>query len=328
MRRREFITLLGGAAATWSVAVRAQQAERMPVIGFLSVRSAADAAQVLAAFRIGLKESGFVEGQNVAIEFRWADGRYERLPALATDLVHRQVSVIAATGGEHSALAAKAATATIPIIFALGSDPVRLGLVASDSRPGGNATGVNILTPSLEPKRLGLLHELLPTVVTLGVLLDPNFPPVVGQLPEMQNAARAVGVQLRVLRATTDREIETAFATVVQERIAALAVAASPFFDTRRDKIIALAALHAVPAMYQFREYAVAGGLISYGIDLPDAYRRVGNYTGRVLKGEKPAELPVMLPTKFDLVINLKTAKALGLKIPSGVLSIADEAIE
>jgi putative ABC transport system substrate-binding protein len=299
----------------------------MPVIGFLGVRSPDDTV-TLAAFRRGLNEGGFVEGQNVMVEYRWAIGQYDRLPAQAAELVQKPVSVLVSAGGEPAALAAKAATSTIPIVFTIGDDPVKLGLVASYNRPGGNLTGINIFTTTLEAKRLGLLHELVPQAATIGVLLNANFPAAERQLRDVQEAARAIGLQIHALRANIDREIEVAFATVASQRIAALAVAASPFFTTRRDKVVALAARHAVPTMYTAREYAVDGGLMSYGIDVPDVYRQIGLYAARILKGEKPADLPVMQPTKFELVINLKTAKALGLQIPDKLLALADEVIE
>ena len=325
MKRREFITLLGGAAATWPLATRAQQT--MPVIVYLSGRSAEDTTHLVAEFRRGLVEDGYVEGQNVAIQYRWALGQVDRLPALAAELAGRSVAILVATGGESAALAAKAATSTIPIVFSMG-DPVKAGLVASYNRPGGNATGINLLTQTLEPKRLGLLHELVPQAATIGFLLNPNFPSAEDQSKDMQEAARAIGLHIHVLRANTDREIEAAFETVAQDRIGALAVGASPFFDTRRNTLVALAARHAVPTMYHFREFAAAGGLMSYGIDPVDAYRQVGVYAGRILKGAKPADLPVLQPTKFEFVINLKTAKALSLEIPARLLSFVDEVIE
>jgi putative tryptophan/tyrosine transport system substrate-binding protein len=327
MKRREFITLLGVAVAAWPFAARAQQ-PAMPVIGYLSSRSPDDTRHLLAAFLRGLTEAGYVEGQNVAIEYRWALGQYDRLPALAAELVRRPVALITTTGGEPAALAAKAATSTIPIVFLIGGDPVALGLVASYNRPGGNATGLNILATTLEGKRLGLLHELVPQAATIGVLLNPKFRPADNQLKDLQQAAPSIGLQIHVLRASTDSELDAAFETVTQEHIAALAVTADPFFDTRRDKLVALAASHAVPTIYQFREYAAAGGLMSYGNDSIDTYRQAGVYTGRILKGANPADLPVMQPTKFEFVINLKTAKALGLTFPSGLFSIADEVIE
>jgi ABC-type uncharacterized transport system substrate-binding protein len=325
VKRREFITLLGGAAA-WPLAARAQQ-PAMPVIGYLSARSPEDTTHLVAAFRRGLAENGYVEGQNVAIEYKWAHGQVDRLPALAAELAGRSVAILVATGGESAALAAKAATSTIPIVFSMG-DLVKAGLAASYNRPGGNATGMNLLTDTLEPKRLGLLHELVPQAATIAFLLNPDFPSAEDQSKDMQEAARAIGLHIHALRANTDREIEAAFETVAQHRIGALAVAASPFFDTRRDTLVALVARHAVPTMYHFREFAAAGGLMSYGIDPIDAYRQVGVYAGRVLKGAKPADLPVLQPTKFEFVINLKTAKTLSLEIPARLLSFVDEVIE
>jgi putative ABC transport system substrate-binding protein len=325
-RRREFITLLGGAAASWTLAARAQQLA-VPVIGYLSARSPEDTTHLVAAFRRGLVESGYVEGQNVAIEYKWALGQVDRLPALAAELASRSVAILVATGGDSAALAAKAATSTIPIVFSMG-DPVKAGLAASYNRPGGNATGINILTQTLDPKRLGLLHELVPQAATIGFLLNPDYPAAEEQSKDMQEAARAIGLHIHVLRANTDREIEAAFETVAQHRIGALAVAGSPFFDTRRDTLVALAARHAVPTMYHFREFVTAGGLMSYGNDPIDAYRQVGVYAGRILKGAKPADLPVLQPTKFEFVINLKTAKALSLEIPARLLSFVDEVIE
>jgi len=324
--RRELIAALGGAAA-WPLGARAQQLA-MPVIGWLSARSPHDTVPLVAAFHRGLGEDGFVEGQNVTIEYRWALGEYDRLPAMAAELVRRPVTVLATTGGEPAALAAQAATSTIPIVFAIGGDPVKLGLAASYNRPGGNATGINILTATLEAKRLGLLHELVPQAATIGVLLNPKFQPANSQLRDLQQAAPALGLQIQVLRASTDSELDAAFETVTQQRIAALAATADPFFDTRREKLVALAARHAVPTMYHFREFAVAGGLVSYGIDPLETYRQVGVYVGRVLKGAKPADLPVLQPTKFEYVINLKTAKALGLTVSNSMQLLADEVIE
>jgi putative ABC transport system substrate-binding protein len=327
MKRREFITLLGGAAAAWPLAARAQQ-PAMPVIGFMSARSPEDSVHVVEAFRRGLKEGGFVEGENAAIEFRWARGDYSRLPMLAADLVSRQVAVIVAAGGEPSGLAAKAATATIPIVFGIGGDPVALGLVESFSRPGSNATGVTLLTNLMEPKRLGLLRELAPGVPLIGVLLNPKFAPASRQLRQVEEAARSIDQRIVVANAGTDEELETAFAALTSERIGALLVTADPYFDTRREQIVTFAARQRLPAIYQFREYVMAGGLLSYGVSITDAYRNYGVYTARILKGAKPADLPVLQPTKFETVINLKTAKALGIKISDNLLSLADEVIE
>jgi putative ABC transport system substrate-binding protein len=326
MRRRNFISLLGGVAA-WPIAAGAQQ-RAMPVIGYLSARSPADTADLVVAFRKGLGEQGFIEGQNVTIEFRWALGQYERLPAMAAELVRLPVTVLTATGGEPAAFAAKAATSTIPMVFAVGGDPVKEGLAASLSRPGGTTTGLTLLTNLLEPKRLGLLRELVPSAATIGFLVNPNFPPSESQIADVQDAARSINLQIHVLRANTDSEIDAAFETVLQQRIGALAVGAAPFFDTRREKLVSLAARHKVPTMYHFREFAEAGGLVSYGIDPKDVYRQVGVYTGQILKGTKPADLPVMQATKFEFVINLKTAKALGLDVPPGLSARADEVLE
>ena len=282
----------------------------------------------MAAFRQGLSKEGFVEGQNATIEYRWALGDYERLPALAAELVRRPVNVLASTGGEPAARAAQAATSTIPIVFAIGGDPVKQGLTKSFARPGGNATGITLLTRTLEAKRLGLLREIVPRTQKIGFLLNPAFPGVESQVRDAQEAASAVHLQVELLRASTDHEIAAAFEIVVRRRLAALAVAADPFFDTRRDALVALAARHKVPTIYHFREFAEAGGLVSYGIDAPEVYRQVGLYVGRVLRGAKPGDLPVMQPTKFELVINLKAAKALGLTIPQTLLLGADKVIE
>jgi putative tryptophan/tyrosine transport system substrate-binding protein len=325
MNRREVIAGLG--AAMWSLVARAQQ-PAIPVIGFLNSRSPDDTAHLVAAFRRGLSEGGFVEGRSVAVEYRWALGQYDRLPALAAELVQKPVAVLVSLGSDVSALAAKAATATIPIVFATGSDAVKQGLVASHNRPGGNATGINAFSAQLEGKRLGLLHEIVPQAAAIGVLLNPNDPNAEEQLRERRKVASVIGLQLHVLRASSDREIEAAFETIVQQRIAALDVAGDPFFDTRHDKLVALAARHAVPTGYQFREYAEGGGLMSYGHDLRDVYREAGLYAARILKGEKPADLPVVLPTKYELIINLKTAKSLGLTIPETLLATADEVIQ
>lgn len=327
MRRRDFITASVGSAVAWPLIARAQSTS-VPIIGFISTRSPEDSKYLVAAFRKGLTSAGFTEGQNVAVEYRWAYGQYDRLPAQAAELVHEPVTILVALGGEPATLAAKSATSKLPILFGVAGDPVKLGLVASFNHPGGNATGMSILTTLLEPKRLGLLHEVAPQASTIGLLLDSNFPLVQKQQRDAQDAARDLGLDSTVLPVARDGDIEAAFQTIEKNKIKALLVTASPFFDTRRDRIIALAAQHTVPAMYQFREYPAAGGLMSYGIDLADVYRQIGVYASRVLKGEKPGELPIIQPTKFELVINMKTVNALGLAIPSGVLSIADDVIE
>ena len=326
LTRRELFLTLGGAAA-WPLAARAQQ-PAMPVIGYLSTRSPDESPHMVAAFHRGLAENGYAEGRNVTVEYRWALGQYDRLPALAAELARRPVTLLAATGGDPAARAAKAATATIPVVATFTDDPVASGLIASLNRPGGNVTGISNLASTLEAKRLGLLRELVPQAATVGVLLNPNWPAAANQLRDLQEAARAIGLQLHVLRASTDREVETAFESVVQHRLSALAVASDAFFNSRRDRLAALAARHAVPTMYSFRDYALAGGLISYGIDLSDVYRHIGVYAGRILKGAKPGDLPVVQPTKFELVINLKTAKALGLALPLLLQQLADEVIE
>jgi ABC-type uncharacterized transport system substrate-binding protein len=326
LQRRVFITLLGGAAA-WPLGARAQQ-PAMPVVGFLGTAAPGPFAHLVAGFRRGLQETGFVEGRNAAIEYRWADGQYDRVATLAADLVRRQVAVIVTVGGEASAAAAKAATATIPIVFNTGSDPVKLGLVTSLARPGGNATGVNIFTTELVEKRVGLLRDLVPAATTVAVLSNPNFAAAVANVRESEAAARAMGKQVVIFNASSDAEIETAFVNIVQALPGALLVGADPFFNSRRGLIVALAARHAIPAIYEWREFAEAGGLISYGTSLVGAYHQQGIYAGRILKGEKPADLPVVQLSKFELVINLNTARALGLAIPPGVLAIADEVIE
>jgi putative ABC transport system substrate-binding protein len=324
MRRRQFITMLGGAAAAWPMAARAQTA----VIGLVSTRAANDGAYLIGPFRRGLAESGYTEGRNLSVEYRWAEGKYDRLQALTAELIGRRVSVIVAGGADTAALTVKAAASTIPLVFVVGSDPVKLGLVTSFNRPGGNATGFTILTNTFEPKRLGLLHELVPQVKTIGVLLNPANPAAQQQLKDLEDAAHAIGLELEIFRASTDQEIDSAFDAIAGRRIAALTVAADGFFNARREKIVALIARQAVPAMYQFREYPQTGGLMSYGIDLGEAYRQAGIYAGRILKGDKPADLPVLQPTKFEFVINAKTAKALGVKFSDNLLSLADEVLE
>jgi ABC-type uncharacterized transport system substrate-binding protein len=325
MRRRDFIKAIAGSAVAWPLAARSQQP---PVIGFMSGRSPEDSKHLVAAFRQGLSEAGFVEGQNIVIEYRWGLGQYDRMPALAADLVNRRVAVLVGVGGDISAVAAKQATSTIPIVFGTGSDPIKAGMVESLSRPGGNATGYSLLTNQMEPKRLSMLHDLMPGAAVIGVLLNPNFPPAARQLQDLEEAARTIGQQLFVSKASNDGELSAAFTSLVQQRVGALLVAADPYFDTRRDQIIAFAKQNRLPAIYQLREYAVAGGLISYGPSITDMYRQAGIYTGRILKGARPADLPVVQPTKFDFVINLKTAKALGLTVPPGLLNAADEVIE
>jgi putative tryptophan/tyrosine transport system substrate-binding protein len=327
MRRRDLITGIAGSMAAWPLAARAQQSA-MPVVGFLNPGLPEPSFFLVAAFRDGLKEASYVEGRNVAIEYRWANGDYDQLQTLAAELVRRQVVAIAATGGSISARAAKAATTTIPIVFNVGEDPIKLGLVTSFNRPGGNITGVNTLSPALESKRLGLLRELVPQAVIIAVLLNPTNPDADLQRRDILAAATTIGQNLHIFNASNEIDIEAAFAALVQQRADALLVGNDAFLTNRREQIVALAARHAVPAIYSFRSFAESGGLMSYSTSLVEVYRQVGLYIGRVLKGEKPADLPVVQPTKFELVINLKTAKALGVKISDNLLSLADEVID
>jgi putative tryptophan/tyrosine transport system substrate-binding protein len=327
VRRRDLLALLGGAAALRPLAATAQQ-KAMPVIGFLGSASPGPYAPFVAAFRQGLSETGYVDGKNLTIEYRWAEGSYDRLPALAGDLVGRKVDLIAASGGNVSALAAKNATSTLPIVFASGGDPVGEGLVTSLARPGGNITGVTFMIAELTPKRLSLLSELVPQARTIGLLANPNSPGTERMMQDMQEAARARGMQLHVVKASTENEIGAAFTSLVSLQAGALVVGADPFFFGRRERIVALASSHALPAIYQGHEFVTAGGLISYGASLTAIYRQAGIYAGKLLNGAKPADLPVEQPTTFELVINLKTAKALGLAVPQSLLARADEVIE
>jgi putative ABC transport system substrate-binding protein len=326
MKRRDLITLLGGAAA-WPMAARAQPTG-MPVVGWISSRAASESSYLVTAFRQGLKETGYIESQNVVLDFRWGDGRYDQLPALATELVRRPVTVIVATGGDPAAQAAKVATVTIPIVFVSGSDPVKVGLLASLNRPGGNITGVHLLLLSMGAKRLGLLHELVPAANPIGVLANPNFADAQAQLRDIEEAANSLGLELLMLKASTELEIDAAFKELSERKIGAVLIGSDPFFTTRRGQLAALTLRHGLPAMFDLREYTVAGGLMSYGASLVDGYRQGGMYVGRILKGEKPADLPVMQSTKFEFVINLNIAGALGLTVPPSLLAIADEVIE
>jgi putative ABC transport system substrate-binding protein len=328
MRRREFITFLGGAAVAWPLAARAQQ-PALPVVGFVNPGSADGSARGAAAFRKGLNETGAIEGQDVTVEYHWLEGQFDRLPALMADLVRRQVAVIATPGSTLAVRAAKAATATIPIVFGVPQDPVRLGLVASLARPGGNATGINFFVVEVAAKRLRLLHDLVPKAVRIAVLANPaNATPTATTIREIQEAAPTIGLQIQILNASTIGEIDAAFATVARERPDALFVAPNAFFLDRRVQFATMTARDRIPATYSDRDFVAVGGLMSYGTDLADTYRQVGIYTGKILKGAKPAELPVLQSTKFEFVINLQTARALGIEVPPAVLSIADEVIE
>lgn len=328
MKRRTFLGLIGGAAAAWPRAAQSQQPP-VPIIGFMSSRGFEDSRHLVDAFRQGLKTVGYTDGQNVIVEYRWANGQYDRLPAMAAELASHHLSVLVTTGGEPSILAARALAASIPIVFTTGGDPVKLGLVESISHPGGNMTGISLLTTAPEANCLGLLPELLPGVSVFGVLVDSNYP--VGadrQGQELLDAGRALGTQVELARAGNDQELEAAFESLVDRKAAALLVSAAPFFDTRRDRIIELAARFKLPAVYQLREFAAAGGLMSYGISLTDGYRHVGAYAGQILKGTKPADLPIYISTKFEFVLNLKTAKSLAIQVPVTLSAGADEVIE
>jgi ABC-type uncharacterized transport system substrate-binding protein len=327
MRRRDFITLLGGAVATWPLVARAQQ-PMIPVVGFLHSASPGPFSTFVAAFRDGLGEMGYADGKNVVIEYRWAEGRTERLPTLAAELVRHPVAVLVAAGGSLSALTAKRATSTIPIVFPGADDAVKLGIVDSFNRPGGNATGVSIFNAVLAAKRLGLLRELASKPMSTAFLVNPRNPTAESQVKDLEEAAQTIGQKVRILRASSEHEIEEAFMTLVRERIDGLVIGADPFFQNSRDQLVALAARHRVLAIYINREFSVIGGLVSYGVYFPENYRQAGLYTGRILKGEKPADLPVIQPTRFELIINLKTAKTLGLEVPPTLLARADEVIE
>jgi ABC-type uncharacterized transport system substrate-binding protein len=326
MKRREFIMLLGVGVA-WPFAVRAQQPAK-PVVGFLSFRSEADATDSVAAFRKGLGETGYIEGRNVAVEYRWADARLDRLSTLVEELVSRRVAVLAAVAGQQTPRAAQAATKTIPIVFGIGEDPVKTGLVSSLNQPGGNMTGVTFLSAGLVAKRLGMLRQLVPNADVIGLLANQNSPQGQQQLNDVPDAAKSLGQRVLILNGGSDQEIDAAFAGLAEQRVKALLVAADPSYDPRRNRLIALSAQYAIPTMYHFRDFPLAGGLACYGASISDLYRQVGIYVGRILNGEKPADLPVMLPTKFEFVINLKTARALGLDIPPTMLALADEVIE
>ena len=326
MRRREFIAGLGGIAA-WPLKARAQQ-PALPVIGFLGAASPDGYAPFVGGFLRGLKEARFIDSENVAIAYRWAEGKYDRLPALAAELVAKRVSVMVATGGLSSSLAAKEATKTIPIVFTLGSDPLKAGLVASLNRPGGNVTGISLFAYLLDAKRVELMHELVPSATMIALLANPNNPQTDAQLADVEAACRTFGQQVVILKARSDSEIEEAFAALAQRRVSALLVSADPFFLGRRHQIVASVARHSIPAMYEWRQFAEADGLMSYGVDLVDAYRQAGVYVAKILNGAKPADLPILQPTKFEFVINLKTAKKMGLDLPAKLLALADDVIE
>ena len=324
MKRREFITLVGGAAASWPLAARAQQP--LPLIGFLNTQSAAAFEYLVVAFKQGLNENGFVEGQNVTIEYRWAERHFDQLPALAADLVGHRPAVIVATGGAHNV--AIAVTKAIPIVCSFGGDPVRLGLVASLNRPGGNVTGMMVLSADLEAKRLELLHEIVPRGASLGYLIDPNFEAALAQRQAVEAVGRDTGRQIKIVEVGNDAALEAAFATLSEAHVAGLAVASGPLFNNIRDHVLALSAKLRIPAVYENREFALGGGLMSYGTNIPEVYRQIGIYTGRILKGEKPADLPVLEAAKFDTTVNLRTAKALGIEVPTSILLRANEVIE
>jgi putative tryptophan/tyrosine transport system substrate-binding protein len=327
MKRREFVALMGGAAVLWPLGTRAQQ-PAMPVIGWLSARSPAEAASVLQAFRQGLGQVGYFEGKNVTIEYRWAEGRYDQLPALAAELVSRQVTVIAATGGEPSPLAAKAATSTIPIVCTLGGDPVETGLVASLNQPGGNLTGTTIMAVEMAPKRLDVARQLVPNATAVAMLNNPKYPPASAEARGIQEAARPAGIKINFLNASTENEIDNAFTTAVEQRNGALIIGTDPFLVGQRDQLVRLAARYMLPTIYFLREFVEAGGLMSYGPNIANGYRQAGVYTGLILNGANPATLPIVRPTQFQLYLNIKTAKTLGLQIPPLLLALADEVIE
>ncbi len=326
MRRRDFVTGIVGCAAAWPFASVAQQL--MPVVGFMSSRGPEDSQHLVAAFREGMRTAGFIEGQNVIVKYRWAMGQYDRLPTLAAELVSDRLSLLVATGGEPSVLAAKTAVSSIPIVFTTGGDPVRIGLVQSLSHPGGNMTGVSLLTTAPEAKRLGLLRELVPTAAVFGVLIDPNYHEAEEQAREVLEASQTLGKRIEIVYAGNDRDLELAFSSLIERKASVLLVTSDPFFDTRRDRIIELAARFSLPAIYQFREYAAAGGLMSYGINLADGYRQVGVYAGQILKGVPPANLPIYQSVKFEFVLNLRTAHSLSIEVPPALSARADEIIE